>query len=209
VVLGCETFEAQEGLVGVGDDTGGKGERLEHAPGVDRVLFRPAVLRVGDGDEVVDEADEADAAAAEGAEIGGAIEVGVAEVEEEGVVQVLRKPGGGAPAQDEGEDAQAGVFRRVEDEVKQASGDWLGEDPETVLEVDGGACGVAEVAYVGETDAVDASGQAALKGAVEQAGDVEKEVGHGFPRKAGACGARWGGYWLPRTAFVVTPLMMG
>jgi hypothetical protein len=174
-----EILEAEEGLGGVGDDAGGKGERLEHAPRVHGVLFRAAVFRVGDGDEVVDEADQTNAAAAERAEIGGAVEVGVAEVEEEGVLQVLREPGRGAPAQDEGEDAQAGVFRRVEDEVEQASGDWLGKDPETVLEVDGGACRVAVVADVGETDAVDTGVQPALEGAVEQAGDVEEEIGHG------------------------------
>jgi hypothetical protein len=49
--------------------------------------------------------------------------------------------------------------------------------------------------------------QPALKGAVEEAGDVDEEVGHGSRRRPGF----WerGGYWLPRTAVVVTPLMTG
>ena len=202
-----EVLEAEEGLVGVGDDAGGEGEGPEHALGVDAVLFGAAVLGMGDGDEVVDEADEAEAAPSEGAEVGGAVEVGVAQIEEEGVAEVLGKPGGRAPAQDEGEEAEAGAFGRVEDEVEEASGNGLWKDPETVLKKDGGASGVAKVADVGEADPVDPGVQPAPQGAVEEAGDVDEEVGHGSRRRPGF----WerGGYWLPRTAVVVTPLMMG
>jgi hypothetical protein len=202
-----EVLEAEEGLVGVGDDAGGKGEGAEHALGVDAVLFRAAVLGMGDGNEIVDEADQTDAAPSEGAEIGGAVEVGVAEVEEQGVAEVLGEPGGGAPAQDEGEEAESGAFGRVEDEVEEASGNGLGKDPEAVLEEDGGARGVTEVTDVSEADPVDPGMQPALKGAVEEAGDVDEEVGHGSRRRPGF----WerGGYWLPRTAVVVTPLMTG
>jgi len=92
-IRGGEGFEIGKGILGVGNDTGGKREGVAYSLYVDCLLFGTAVLRMGDGNKVVYKAHEAEFTSLDRAEIGAAVEIGVAEVEEDCVFEVSRKPG--------------------------------------------------------------------------------------------------------------------
>jgi hypothetical protein len=123
---------------------------------------------MGERNEVVDKANESEGVAAEGEDVGGAVQVGVAKVEEDGVFEVTRKQGRTSPAYDEQKKTEGEVCVGSEQEAEESRGGNGRKDPEAVEEKNGRACLVSVAVNIFDANTVHTGVQLSLPRPVEK-----------------------------------------
>ena len=135
---------------------------------MDASVAGAAVFGMREGNEVVDKADEPEGVAAEGEEVGGTVQVGVAEVEEDGVFEVTRKQGGAPPEDDEEKKTEGVVCVGSEQEVEESLGGKGRKNPEAVEEKNGRARLLPVAVNIFDANTVHSGVQLSLPSPVEE-----------------------------------------